>query len=117
MSNGQKKKRRGGRDTWKAFERLVSGYFGTQRTPLSGGNSRHSRSDSLHPSLFIECKYGKRVAPSKLFRETAVMASEEEKIPVLCLKEKGSKGFLIVCHSDHLLNVADERENTLWRVV
>lgn len=45
------------------------------------------------------------------------MASEEEKIPVLCLKEKGSKGFLIVCHSDHLLNVADERENTLWRVV
>ena len=42
--------------SWKAYERRVARYFGSERTPLSGGNSRHTRSDSLHERLYIECK-------------------------------------------------------------
>jgi hypothetical protein len=42
---------------WKGYERKVAKYFGTNRTPLSGINSRHdTHSDTLHPSLYIEVK-------------------------------------------------------------
>jgi hypothetical protein len=41
---------------WKEFERRVARAFGTERTPLSGGNSKHTHSDTLHPELYIECK-------------------------------------------------------------
>ncbi len=40
----------------KTQERRVARYFGVERTPLSGGASRHTRSDTLHPDLFIEVK-------------------------------------------------------------
>ena len=46
--------------TWKSRERKVAKYFNTHRTPLSGGSSRHTRSDSLHDSLFVECKLRKK---------------------------------------------------------
>ena len=46
--------------TWKARERQVAKYFNTNRTPLSGGSSRHTRSDSLHQDLFVECKLRKK---------------------------------------------------------
>lgn len=36
----------------------VAKFFGTHRTPLSGGASRHTRSDTLHDRLFIEVKSG-----------------------------------------------------------
>ena len=39
--------------TWKARERQVARFFNTNRTPLSGGSSRHTRSDSLHKDLFV----------------------------------------------------------------
>jgi hypothetical protein len=42
--------------TWKNFERVVAALFGTKRTSLSGGNSKITRSDTMHPYLFIECK-------------------------------------------------------------
>lgn len=41
---------------WKTYERRVATFFGVHRTPLSGGASRHTRSDTLHPKLFIEAK-------------------------------------------------------------
>jgi len=40
----------------KTQERRVARYFGVERTPLSGGASRHTRSDTLHPDLFLEVK-------------------------------------------------------------
>lgn len=40
----------------KTQERRVARYFGVERTPLSGGASRHTRSDTLHPKLYIEVK-------------------------------------------------------------
>lgn len=42
---------------WKNFERFVSTIFQTTRNALSGGNSKLTRSDSLHPRLFLSCKY------------------------------------------------------------
>jgi hypothetical protein len=43
--------------TWKGFEGKVAKFFFNRRTPLSGGNSMHNtRSDSLCPLLYIECK-------------------------------------------------------------
>jgi len=44
--------------TWKSVELRLARMFGTERTPLSGGNSKHTRSDTLHPRLFIELKHG-----------------------------------------------------------
>ena len=40
----------------KAYERRVAKFFGTKRTPLSGSNSGHTHSDTLHPRLYIEVK-------------------------------------------------------------
>lgn len=42
---------------WKAYERRVARFFGSERTPLSGINSRHdTSSDSLHSTLYVETK-------------------------------------------------------------
>ncbi len=40
----------------KTQERRVARFFGVERTPLSGGASRHTRSDTLHPTLYVEVK-------------------------------------------------------------
>jgi hypothetical protein len=95
--------------TWKAIERKVASFFGSKRTPLSGGNSGHSRSDSLHPVLFIETKYRKKHSAVQLWRKTAVLADLESKKPVVALAEKGSRGFWLVVHSSDLMAVANQR--------
>ena len=42
---------------WKTYELKVARFFGTERTPLSGINSRHdTSSDTLHASLYLEAK-------------------------------------------------------------
>lgn len=84
---------------WKAFERTVARYFGTLRNSLSGGNSKLTRSDTTHPNYFIECKYRAKCAVQSLYDETAEKAEEEEKVPIICLKEKGREGFFIILHS------------------
>ena len=66
--------------TWKARERQVARYFNTNRTPLSGGASRHTRSDSLHDELFVECKLRKKYSVISLWNETNEMAKKENKI-------------------------------------
>lgn len=45
--------------TWKTVELRIAKDFGTDRTPLSGINSKHTGSDTLHDKLFIEVKHGK----------------------------------------------------------
>lgn len=45
------------KETWKAFERRVSADFYTTRTPLSGMVKTITNSDTLHPKIYIECKY------------------------------------------------------------
>ncbi len=65
---------------WKAFERRVAAFFKTERNALSGGNSKLTRSDTLHPELFIECKQRKRFAVIRLWDETKRLADAERKL-------------------------------------
>lgn len=90
---------------WKAFERRVARFFKTERNALSGGNSKVTRSDSLHPTLFIECKQRKRFAVIRLWDETRRMAQVEGKTPVVCLSETGRPGFWIMVHSEDLVKL------------
>lgn len=92
--------------TWKQSERDVAEFFGTTRTPLSGGASGHTRSDTLHPELFIEVKYRKRHTSVALWDETEALAVKEKKVPVVCLKEKGRHGFWILVRSTDLDKVS-----------
>lgn len=87
---------------WKAFERRVARFFGTERNALSGGNSKLTRSDSLHPALFVEAKQRKRFAVVRLWDATKRLADREKKVPVICLSEKGRPGFWIMVHCDDL---------------
>lgn len=87
---------------WKQFERRVASYFGAERNALSGGNSKITRSDTLHPTLFIECKQRAKHSAVTLWDETKVLAKAEGKTPVVCLAEKNRPGFWILVHSDDL---------------
>ena len=86
--------------TWKAAERRVARMFGTTRTPLSGGNGKQTRSDTLHPRAFIETKYRKRFAAAQLFRETEELARAEEKLPVVALVERQERRIYAVVPLD-----------------
>jgi len=92
---------------WKAFERRVAKFFGTLRTSLSGGNSKITRSDSMHPSLFIEAKQRKKFAVIKLWDETKKLADKENKIPVIALAEKNRPGFWLLIHSEDYGKIRD----------
>jgi hypothetical protein len=84
----------------KRDERSVGSYFETFRTPLSGGNSRHTRSDTLHPTHYFEVK-SRSAVPStwsailRLFGEIEERAAAEHKRAVL------------VTHRKHVRNLAD----------
>jgi len=86
--------------TWKVFERQVATFFKTVRNALSGINSKVTSSDSLHSDLYIECKYRAKSSIHTLYEDTKKKAKAEGKLPVICLKQKNSSGFLIVVHSD-----------------
>lgn len=94
--------------TWKAIERRVAAMFCVERTPLSGGNSKMTRSDTLSPYLFVENKYRETHTAVSLFKKTAELAKKEiapdgePKIPVVSLVEKGQSGSYFLVHSDDL---------------
>lgn len=102
---------------WKRLEREVVPVLGTKRrTPLSGGNSGHTRADNIDDELFIECKYGSRIGVCKLFYETRDLARKEGddgKVPVLIHKERGRHGFLVTCHIDDLPKVAERHAQAM----
>ncbi len=81
------------KSTWKKLERDVANELGTRRTPLSGGASGHTRSDTLHDGLFIECKKSsKNFFLSKTRKEwenARILARFENKTPVLVLSKLG----------------------------
>lgn len=91
---------------WKSFERLVASFFGTRRVPLSGSNSGHgTNSDSLHPKLYIECKVRSKISLWQLFVDTEKKAKVEGKVPIVAIKQKGEKGYLLVLRPDDLEKV------------
>ena len=74
----------------KADERWYAARLGTTRAPLSGGNSRHTRSDTLDPDIYLEVKTGRSFPRSwdgwqKLFLATEERAGDEGKVAVLVL--------------------------------
>ena len=75
---------------WKAWERTIARFFGAQRNRLSGSSGRAdcSRSDSTHPSLYIEAKYRKVQTSHTLWRDTRDKAKAEGKVPVVALVER-----------------------------
>lgn len=97
--------------TWKAIERRVAKFFGTTRTPLSGSNSRHTESDTLHEHLFIEIKYRKKIPFLKLFKDTISLAKKENKIPAIVFVEKGSDKPIMMCEIKNIKKIANFVEN------
>jgi hypothetical protein len=86
---------------WKRFERYIAEIFCTTRNALSGGNSKMTRSDSLHPEVFISCKYtqanNKRLRD--LVAEERAKAKAEKKIAVCVVGEFDDRqNSLVVIH-------------------
>ena len=98
------------KSNWKGRERQIAKFFGTRRTPLSGGNSGHTRSDTLHEHLFIEQKQRKKHSAVTLWDETKEMADKENKIPIVTLSEKGRPGFWLLIKSTDFDAIANQRE-------
>ena len=82
--------------SWKKLEQKVARMRETERTPLSGGNSRQTRSDTLDDTFFIECKLRKDPAVWNLYEQIETLAKKEHKIPVLVIKKKGKHGELFI---------------------
>ncbi len=76
---------------WKRAERMGAAAIGSTRTPLSGGSSRHTRSDSLHPTIYLEMKYRKTFGVVSQIRKEEVKAKKEGKIAVLGFQQRGLK--------------------------
>lgn len=101
---------------WKAQERRVAKAFGSRRTPLSGGNSQHNTtSDSLHPELYIECKYRKRLPIFDIWPELLKAAGKEKKIPVLAIKTMQIADDVIVIRLSDLDKILEERLHVIGR--
>jgi hypothetical protein len=98
------------RNTWKRRERDAANLFGSRRKVLSGSSGRddETRSDSTHPTLFIETKLRAASATRTLWEQTKALARREGKVPVLMLYGKGKQGALVVCHENDLAAVAAE---------
>ena len=97
------------RITWKKREMQVASFFNSKRTPLSGGNSRITRSDVIHDALFIECKLKQKHSVVSLWDETAELAKKEGKTPVIALCEKKRPGFWLMIHSSDLDKLIKEK--------
>ena len=97
---------------WKDVERKFARFFGTERNSLSGSGSKVSESDTIHPVLFMEVKMRKSFAISDWYRQAAASAKKEGKIPLLGLKEKGKRDWMICCDVRDLIKVAMEKELT-----
>lgn len=96
---------------WKSFERNVAKDFGTKRVPLSGSNSGHNtNSDSLHPKLYIECKVRGKISLWQLFKDTENKAKVEGKIPLVAVKQKGERGYLVILRPEDIENVSKIRK-------
>ena len=88
--------------SWKKLEQKVARLRGTERTPLSGGNSKQTRSDTLDDTFFIECKLRKDPAVWNLYEQVEALAKKENKLPVLVIKKKGKHGELFIVNDRYL---------------
>jgi hypothetical protein len=96
--------------TWKKLEQKVARMRNTERTPLSGGNSKMTRSDTLDDTFFIECKLRANPSIWKLYEETEALAKKENKIPVVVIKKKGQRDELFVINDKYLKEFIEKWE-------
>ncbi len=96
------------KNTWKGGERRIARMFKTERTPLSGGNSRHTSSDSLHPRLFVEVKHRKKYPLEKLVNKTLFEAKIENKIPLIVFLKSNSSEPLVLCRLKDIKEIEKE---------
>ena len=96
------------RSTWKKGEAKIAAMFGTRRTPLSGGNSGHTRSDTLHLDLFIEVKHSKKYPLEKLVTKTFKEAKDEAKMPLLVFLKLNNSEPLILCKLKDIKEIASK---------
>ena len=94
---------------WKQGERRIAAYFGTLRTSLSGGNSKITRSDTMHDKLFIEAK--QRFKHPIIKSWDAAKKAAKGRIPAVVLMLEGETDIWIMAHSDHLVKVVENMDN------
>ena len=87
---------------WKGTEREVAKVFGSTRAPVSN-NTTHA--DVFHNTCYIEVKKRKNFYIWELFEDTKAKALKENKIPVVAIKKKGCKGFLLICRPEDVLQI------------
>ena len=85
--------------TWKAFEREAAALFGTSRFIPQATNADRHACDAETEWEVIECKY-RSAEPSaeqvrKWFTEVEKRAKKSGKSPVLCVRVKGRRGFVV----------------------
>ncbi len=98
------------RKGWKAYEMRIAKRFGTDRNPLSGGGSKHTGSDTLHPGLFIDVKIRREVRTLwRYFRKLEAPSFREKKKPVLVVKVPGARDSdsVVACRLKDLKVVAE----------
>lgn len=84
------------RNRGKQFERDIAKMFGGRRGYSS--NPQDDFLDVIHPTLAIECK-ARTTMPKWLmdvWGEIGVKAKKTNKIPVICMREKGKEPLAIV---------------------
>lgn len=102
------------RNTWKQGERRIATHFNTFRTPLSGGSSRHTRSDTLHEKLFIEIKHRQHYPLQKLWLKTLEEAKLEKKTPLIVFNKKNNSEPLMMCRLSDIKKINDEVKDEIF---
>ena len=77
--------------SWKRAERKGANLIGGVRTPLSGGASRHTHGDAIHPVIYLEMKYRKSFAMVSQIRREEEKAKREGKVAILGFQQKNLK--------------------------
>lgn len=88
---------------WKQLERDAAKVFGGKRAPI---HNNVTKADVLHDSLYIECKKRKRFWVWGLFEDTKSKAAKENKIPIVVIKQKNKKGFLILIRPEDIEEIS-----------
>ena len=101
------------KSTWKKREAQVARAFGSERTPLSGRNSKRTASDSLHDKYFIETKMRACHSILRVWDKANMLAKEENKIPMVCLVEKQKPSFWLLLKFEDFLQIVEREANAL----
>lgn len=100
--------------SWKSVERRIAKRLGTNRTPLSGENSRHTGSDTLHPNLFVEVKSWEDPSLHDEFMDLRRKARYRDKKAMILLEENAEDPmFLLITDFDEALEQDEPRSESL----